>query len=367
MKQATPTEGAAPTFEFDRQPELSEDDAADAFLKLLHPDEGADAKKPSAKKKDEAPKRDTPETDAAEEDPAEKPGTDAEEDDQEERQQETDEDEEGSEKTFADADDTYVKIKVGDEEKEVRVKDLTRLYGQEAALTKKSMEVAEQRKAYETKLQEQAVSANSLLERARERYKQYANLDFNMLAAQAASGQLDPEGYQNLRTAAYQAWQEVRFLEEGVVTYTQKLAEKRSEDMKQEAIEAIKVLTGPVEKGGIEGWSPERYKEIVSFAVEQGAPQDVVGQITQPWALRLLHDAMLFARGKQKSKGSEVKVTKVNKTPKRITKTTTSPSSSSDYNKSSDVKKAMAKLVRSGSTDDAAEAYLARWNVGSDD
>src|SRR5574337_877989 len=58
-----------------------------------------------------------------------------------------DEDPEASKAKKDAGDDVIVKIKVGDKEHEVPVKDLKRLYGQEASLTRKSQEVAAQRKA----------------------------------------------------------------------------------------------------------------------------------------------------------------------------------------------------------------------------
>jgi hypothetical protein len=78
------------------------------------------------------------------------------------------EDEEGAEKAFAD-DGAYVKLKVDGEEKEVPVKDLTRLYGQEAALTRKSQEVAEQRKQAEAESQKHVSALQVLLTRAQEK------------------------------------------------------------------------------------------------------------------------------------------------------------------------------------------------------
>lgn len=370
MTQATQNTGASNEI----TGPLSEDAAADVLLsRFLPPDDdaGADAskkKKPSAVKK-ETEESDTSETDSEGEDSAEKPETEQEAEGDEAEAKETDDEEadDESEKTFADAEGTYVKIKVGDEEKEVPVKELTRLYGQEAALTKKSMEVAEQRKTFEGKLQEQAVTTNALLERAKQRFEPYSKIDFNLLAASVAKGELSSEEYTALRQAAQASWEDVQFLEKHTTAFMQKISDQRNADTQTKAKEAIKVLSGPVEKGGIEGWTPKLYDDIRAYAIAEGAPAEVVNSVVDPWAIKLMHAAMLYARGTGKAKGT-VTVTKVNKTPKKIVKTTESPAASRrDAGKSAAAAKSFERLKSSGSQDDAAEALLARWQSQDSD
>jgi hypothetical protein len=323
--------------------ELTEDDAADVFLKRFMP---PDAEKPSGT---EGTKDDEVETETDDE-KAEKP---IKSDDEEES--ETD-DEDKSKRKYADDDATYVKIKVDGEDHEVRVKDLSRLFGQEASLTKKSMEVAEQRKVADAENTKAVATLGVLLERAKQAYEPYSKIDF-LLAAK----DLSTEDYTALRQAAEKAHADVQFLGQNLDGFMTGIKTKQQNDLVTQARESIKVLSGPVDKGGIEGWSEKVYDEIRAFAIKEGAPQDIVNQLTDPWAVRLLHDAMLYQRGK-----SRVITTKVNKTPKKVTKTTTSPavSGKSGGDKTG---KAMKELQRSGSTDAAADAFLARWEQASAD
>ncbi len=340
---------------------MSETDAGEELLRrFLPPEEGTDAskKKPSAAEKTDEDQEDAdPKAKTDDEDPAEKPGSD---DDGEDEGKDEEQDEKA--KKFAEEADTYVKIKVGDEEHEVPVTKLTRLYGQEAALTKKSMEVAEQRKTVDAELTRQAASSAALLERAKVRFEPYSKLDFNLLATQ-----LPAEDYTALRQSAQAAWEDVQFLEQHQTGFMQALKEREQSTLREKAVEAIKVLSGPADKGGIEGWSQKVYDDIRTFAVAQGAPAELINQVVDPWAIRMMHDAMLFARGRAKS-GSKVETVKVNKTPKKITKTTHSPSSDSKAEaKTADKAKAMKRLQTSGSPDDAVDAFLAGWKKSSSD
>ncbi len=347
--------------------EWSEDDAAEELLKRFLPDDqdGADAEKPSAEK-GKAKKSAEPKDEDEDETSAEKPGDEAEDEDEGDEAQDADEgDEDGEEKQYA-ADGAYIKIKVGEEEHEVPVAKLSRLWGQEAALTKKSTEVAELRKHAEAETQKNVATTQALLARARSRLEPYKQVDFNLLAAHVGrEGGISAEDYQSLRQGAQAAYEDVQFLEQHLDGFMGAIAEKAQADLRTKAKEAIEVLKGPVEKGGIEGWNQKLYDEIRAYAVEQGAPAEVINQVVDPWAIRMMHNAMLFARGRAKT--SEVKTEKVVKKPKRIVKTSNSPEAARSESKSSAESKAMRKLRESGSQDDAAEAMLARWRKDSDD
>jgi hypothetical protein len=319
----------------------SEDQAAEEMLRRF---KGPDAKEPSGEKKDEAKPERAPETADDDETSAEEPEDDG-----------ADEQDEGDDEAPA---ETLVKIKVGEEEHEVPVSKLTRLYGQEAALTKKSMEVAETRKTVEATQHRNTAATAALLERARQRFEPYANLDFNLLASQ-----LPAEDYTALRQSAQAAYEDVQFLEHNLDGFMQAIQTQQQADYKAKAVECLKTLQGPTDKGGIEGFSPKLYDEIRSFAVTTGAPADRIDNLVDPWAIRMLHDAMLYARGKDKA---GVKTVKVNKTPKKIVKTTTSPTSQKGGG-ATKAKQAMARLAQTGSTDDAAEAMLARWGARNSD
>jgi hypothetical protein len=148
------------------QDDFGAEDGTDAFLKNFLPNDADAEKKPSEKGKDDDSKP-TPEADD-EDEAAEKP---AESDDEGE--------EETPQRKYAEDDDaTYVKVKVGEEEHEVSVKDLKRLWGQESALTQKSQQVAEARKAVETEQQRYITGTAAMLDRAKARYEPYSLKSF---------------------------------------------------------------------------------------------------------------------------------------------------------------------------------------------
>jgi hypothetical protein len=352
---ATGNSAATETLARELPSDMTEGDAADELLKRFMPPE--DAKQPSKKAETKTEEEPDPKPDEEEE-----PSAEEEPEDEAAEKEEGDEDEETES-------ETVVKIKVGDEEHEVPVSKLTRLYGQEAALTKKSMEVAETRKQVESQLATNTAATQALLARAKQRFEPYSKLDFNLLAAQVGrENGLTTEDYQSLRQSAQAAYEDVAFLEKNLDGFMTTIRNQQSADMRTQAVECVKVLSGPADKGGIENWNEKLYDEIRSFAVAQGAPADVINQMVQPWAFRLLHNAMLYARGKDKTK---VVTTKVNKTPKKIVKTTESPAASRrTTGTTGKVDKAMERLRTSGDPDDAVDVIMARWqksNASSDD
>ena len=342
--------------------EWSEDDAADEILRSMK----TDADKQPSGEKGETKKSVEPKDEEEDEPSAAKPEDETSDEDEGDETQGDDEgDDDEGEKQYA-SEGAYIKIKVGEEEHEVPVAKLSRLWGQEAALTKKSTEVAELRKYAEAETQKSVASQQALLERARARLEPYKQIDFNLLAAHVGrEGGISAEDYQSLRQGAQAAYEDVQFLEHNLDGFMQAIAEKAQTDLRTKAKEAIEVLKGPVEKGGIEGWSQKLYDEIRAYAVDQGAPQSVIDTVTDPWAIRMMHQAMLFARGR--AKGPEVKTEKVQKKPKRIVKTTNAPAAERAVSGNAAKSKAMKQLQASGSTDDAAEALLAGWRRDSDD
>lgn len=328
------------------------DSGFDAFLKRLVP---TDADKPSGDEdnaaakaaEEEAAKKaaeesNQPKTEEGDEPSAEKPdGEDA------EKPAEGDE-QDASKLKFAE-DDSFVKVRVGDEEHAVSVKDLTRLFGQEKSLTQKSMEVAEQRKTLDGKLAEQATAYTALLERAKQRFEPYSKIDF-MLAAK----DLTTEEYNQLRQAAQAAYEDMTFLQNGLNSTMQQAQERQHNALVEQAKQSLKVLGGPVDQGGIEGFNEKLYDDIRDFGAKQGLSQQIIHNLVDPVAIRLMHSAMLYERGK-----SKVTTVKINKTPTKIVKTSTTTTATSGH--ASKAEAAKAQLQKSGSTDDAANLFLAQW------
>ena len=141
------------------------------------------------------------------EDPEEEDESEDTEDDQEEAEEQDDDSEEAEVVAFDD--DTLVEISVDGESKQASIKDLKRLYGQEASLTRKSQETASQRKMADEQLQKADASLQAMISRAQERFKPYSEVD--MLVA---SKNMSAEDFTQLRAEAKQAEDDLKFLTE---------------------------------------------------------------------------------------------------------------------------------------------------------
>lgn len=87
----------------------------------------------------------------------------------------------------------------------------------------------------------------------------------------------------------------------------------------------------------IPGWGPDLYKKLIGYAVENGANEDDMLNVTDAYAFKLLHKAMEFEKGKQVVKA---KVKRVG-SPKKVVKATakTAPVSKNE-NREALIKKA---------------------------
>lgn len=306
-------------------------EAAEAFLKTFVP---PDAAKPSVDKPEpQLAKATEPEIEPSKDAPVE--GDEAEVKPEPEKQ-------------FA-ADDSYFKVKIGDEEHEVTAKDLKRLYGQEVALTKRSQEVALQRKKADEETTKAVTSLDLLLKRSQERAAPYKAINF-LTAAQ----ELPPDQLDGLRKAAMQAFEEEHFLQTELKGFIQTVQAKQEETLAAKAEEALTQLSDPASPYFIDDWSDGVYDELREFAVGNGLDQAIVDQLTDAPVFKLLRDAMLYQRG-----AKNVVTKKVDKTPTKIMKTSAVPSVRDSIPDKE--KQLTARLRQSGETDDAAELFMARW------
>lgn len=295
------------------------------------------------------PESDDERAEGDEDESSEADSEEAEDDDQE--ADEGDDDEDRSDRTVIDSDDAIVKIKVDGKEVEASLKDLKRLYGQEASLTRKSQETAEVRKRAEEAGAYHVAGLEALYQRAVQAAEPYQKINFLALSKDPSVSQ---EEITALWDAAQGAFDNVKFLEgelAGALTFTQ---EQRRAALAAQAKETVKVLADP--EKGIPGWGEPLYNEIREFALSQGLAQQMVDEIVDPVGIKILHMAMKYAKGAQAvSKGPK----KVDKTPKKIVKG--APTEVVRKAKTNSKDAAIKKLRQSGSTDDAAEAFLARW------
>ena len=273
-----------------------------------------------------------------------------------EEEDEPKENEEDDETEVLLSDDTLVEIQVDGEVQQASLADLKRLHGQEASLTRKSQEVAAQRKEAQEAAGKAHLSYQKLLERAEARMKPYAEVD--MLVA---SRQMSTEDFAAFRREAQEAEKDLKFLKEEANAFYQDAQAQQQKQVQQAATECIKVL-----KNDLPDWGDELYNSIRTYAVSQGLPQEQVDQYVDPQVIKILNKARLYDQTKAtaQTKKAKAKVIKAKNTTRRVLKTTKAPKTDADRNAQRQ-RKAQDKLrrnpSRTGDLDDIADALLSRW------
>lgn len=327
------------------------DTGADDFFRRIV----ADAEQPSADQEEEEDTEDnddeTDDSNDTDDEPSETEEDTPEEDeseDEEEAEGES-ETEEKDQKSYA-SDETFVKLKVDGKEVEASVKDLKRLYGQEQSLTRKSQEAAETKRKADEAVVKHVTGLEKLLERAKEQAAPYANINFLALTKDP---NVSSEELSALSDAATRAFENVRYLEQELDGVFKTAQAERQQQMMVQAREAIKILSDP--KTGIPGWNEQMYNDIRKFAVDTGMNEQIVNELVDPVAFKVLHMAMQY----QKGKSALNKTKKVDKTPKRIIKGT--PEETVKRAKANPKQEVYKRLKETGSVDDAADAFMAKW------
>ena len=339
IQEDVPAQAELPLFD-------NETDATDAFLdRWKDSEETSDLDEGDTKPSEDEAEEVTEEaedTDTDPEDTEEETEEESEDSDEEEEEESEDEDEEDDEPKKTLDDDSEVEIKVDDEVHKVSVKDLKRLWGQEAALTKKSQQVAEKRKEVETQGTKYAAGLQKLYEKAAAKWEPYSKIDFLV-----ASKQLDADQFAQLRSEAQKAYEDFTFLTQEVDTFVKETEAQRQEALKAQASEAIPIL-----KEKIPNWSNETYDKIRVFAIEHGMSAEVVNNITDPAAIIMINKARLY------EESQKITLKKKVKTPKKVVKAGTTTLADVKTDKKAE---SLTRLRQTGNVDDAADAFLTRW------
>ena len=251
-------------------------------------------------------------------------------------------------KKLVEDDEAVVKVTVDGQELEVSIKDLKRLAGQEASLTRKSMELAQRRKEAEEVGTYHAQGLARLVQMAEEEYAPYSNIDFNI-----AAKDLTTEEYQALREEAMAKYNKYQFLTQELSQHQQKFNEHKASLMKEQAAQTIAELSDP--EKGIKGWGPKLYEEIGAYAISKGMQPETFTNILDAPSLRILHDA--YRLEKAKALATKKKAT----APANVIKSKSTPDT--ERFSSNKAQTQLAKLQKTGRRDDAASALLAKWGV----
>lgn len=242
------------------------------------------------------------------------------------------------------ADDFVTEIKVGEEVHQVSVSDLKRLYGQEKALTQKSQQVANQRKSLDDEISKSTAAFQTLLTRAQEKFKPYSEID--MLVA---SQKMDVDEFAQLRKEAQDAYNDYQFLNQEAGKFMEQVSATRAQQVKAAAKESIELL-----QKEIPDWNEDLYNKIRDYAVTQGISKEQADALVDPAAIKLILKSMKYDQTKK------VAVKKKVNTPTRVLKPGATPKVNP---KKKIVDKQMEKFSKSGSLEDARDAFLARWQT----
>jgi hypothetical protein len=326
--------------------DYGDDNAENDLLKLWNTE---DADEPSEDEDEETDNEDEGQDEPEDSD------DDTDEDQSSEEDEGSDEDEGKDEKKDKKVlkDDAFVKVKVGDEEHSVPVKDLTRLYGQEKALTQKSMEVAETRKQLQEAGERHVAAAEGLMKRAAAAYEPYSQVDWGL-----AVKELTTEEYTALRAEATNAYQNYKFYEQELDGYIGEARKFQESERIATAQKTLKALQDP--QSGIKGFNKDTYVSLRDYAVSTGMSAEAFGSIVDEVPLRLMHKAMLYDKGlKAVTKKVEKKSTKIVKarSNSQVSRETFSKSTKSDP---------MKQFVRSGESEDAEAVLMSRWTRSDD-
>lgn len=327
---------------------LDTDDAANALLARWSDDENLSDESDEATVEDSD--IETPDEELNEEETeveSDEDDEDLEEEDSTEEDGEAEEEDE-SEEVLDLSDDTNVDIVVDGETKQASIKSLKRLYGQEASLTRKSQELATQRKQADDAVGKSNVVLQRMLEKAQERFKPYQDVD--MLVA---SKTMSNEDFALLRKEAQTAQQDLHFLQQEADQFYGHLKQQQQSVMQDQAKECVATLQ---EK--MPNWNNKLYDDIRAYAVSTGLPEERVNQIVDPNVIMTLNKARLYDEGK---KVATVKRKKA--TGKKSMRSKTSPAVSKNALAAKKQKIARDKIRASGGNDfdDIASAILGRW------
>jgi hypothetical protein len=289
-------------------------------------------------------------------DPETDPENDNDNDDDGETAEDDSDQQEEEEVELSIDDDTQVEVIVDGETQRVSVKDLKRLHGQEASLTRKSQDLANTRKQADEALQKADISYQKLLERAEARFKPYGEVD--MLVA---SRQMEPDEFAKLRNEARDAEADLKFLKEESTAFYKDAQDQQKVLHQRAATDCVKVLQEQMPE-----WSNDLYNDIRNYAVQSGLPQSAVDQYVDPQVIMLLNKARLYDQSKatattKKAKAKVIKAKTDNK-GKRILRSNKAPLNEKGSSQRRS-QKATDMLRSSGGhdADDIAEALLARW------
>jgi hypothetical protein len=265
--------------------------------------------------------------------------------------EETEESEEETSEDPVLTDDSLIDITIDGKNEQASLKDLKRLYGQEASLTRKSQETSARRKEADEALERTSVQYQKMLERAEKQWEPYSKVD--MLVA---AKQMSDEDFAQLRNEARVAEDNLKFIKEESNSFYDGFKQEQAKQQQLQAQECIKTL-----QNDVPDWSNDLYNSIRTYAVNQGLQQDQVDQYVDPSVIKILNKARLYDESKKTAATK-----KASKPPVKVLRSKKAPASSQDAKQAKTaaaIKRMQEGSQLSGNLDDIAEVLLSRWET----
>ena len=225
---------------------------------------------------------------------------------------------------------------------DVDIQELKQGHLRQQDYTRKTQQVAEDRKAAEQQRQEYESQLNALSVASGtnlSRYTHMSETDWQQMALQK------PEEFKRHRADYDKAIGYQQFLNNLTAEHNAKNEQQLKAERDAKAADALQTL-----KATIPNWSNDLYEEIGKYAKTQGVDADEFADIIDHRLITVLHKAQQFDKAKKVTKK------KIASSPKKTLtggKATTKPANQK-------TKKAMKRLSQSGSMDDALDALMNR-------
>ena len=211
--------------------------------------------------------------------------------------------------------------------------------------TKKTQQLAEQRRGFEAQSQNLEATMQALVNAAGADMSRFENINWEQAAIE------NPEQYKQAKAAYDQTKATSDFINNQVEQYVQQQKQQHDALIKARSEESITAL-----KASIPNWNNDLYYEIRKYAQANGVSEEEYNNILDHRSIQMMHKAMLYDRAKTSAKAKTKKAVK--RSPK---KTLSSQQSDNSKALNQDTqKKARERLRKTGHIDDAVAALKSR-------
>ena len=248
-------------------------------------------------------------------------------------------------------DDLTIKVKLDGEETEVTIDELRKGYSRYSDYTRKTQALAEERKSFHGEAEairmERAQYAELLpVLKSQLEMQSQAEPDWDNLYDE------DPIEAARLERHWNKSRQEQAAKLQAINTEQQRIAEEMSKEQQRALADIVQSerakLTDVIPEWKDEGTMQSEAKELREWAINNGFSERDLSALVQATHVSILRKAMMFDKGSKK-------VEKAKAQPKKVARIVRPGSSGTQINtRSTDVKRASQRLVRSGSVSDAA-------------